>query len=397
MGSNSLKTGRQKYAIIVVGAGPAGLSTALHLTQIAPDLIPRMLILEKAHHPRHKLCGGGLLPDAELTLHQLGLDVTEIPHVDVDWAHFDFEGKGFKMRPDPGRSFAFRVIRRHEFDAWLAQKARGLGIEIREGVAVKAIHNGPTGVSLETDAGTFSAQVVVGADGSGSLVRQAVIPHEDSHTARLLEIITEPRPEHSFHIQTDSYFDFMYLPQGILGYTWDFPALENSQPVRVRGIFDSNVHPRKTDVSLRDALADEFHRHGYELGDYKLEGHPLRWFEPKSAFCAPRILLVGDAAGADALFGEGISIALGYGSIAASSIQAAFANDDFSFGDYKTDLLQSEMGKALRRRTWWARFFYRLRWRRIQSLVWHHLGPIIEWIMDRYLIGWARRQERKTT
>jgi flavin-dependent dehydrogenase len=250
-------------------------------------------------------------------------------------------------------------------------------------------------VSLETDAGTFSAQVVVGADGSGSIVRKAVIPHEDSHTARLLEIITEPRPEHSFHIQADSYFDFMYLPQGILGYTWDFPALENGKAVRVRGIFDSNVNHRKTDASLPDALADEFHRHGYELGEYELEGHPLRWFESKSAFSAPHILLVGDAAGADALFGEGISIALGYGSIAARSIQAAFAKDDFSFGDYKAAILRSEMGKALRRRTWWARFFYRLRWRRIQSLVWHHLGPIIEWIMDHYLIGWARRQERK--
>jgi len=396
MGSNSVKPGLQNYAILIVGSSPAALSTALHLAQIAPELVSRLLVLEKAHHPRQKLCGGGLLPDAELTLQQLGLDVSEIPHVDVDWARFDFDGRGFRMRPDPGRAFAFRVIRRHEFDAWLAGKARGLGIEIREGVTVKAVQRKPTGVSLETDAGTFSAQVVVGADGSGSIVRQVVIPHEDPHAARLLEIITEPKPEHSFHIQTDSYFDFMYVPEGILGYTWDFPALENGQPVRVRGVFDSNVHRRKTDVSLREALADEFHRHGYELGDYKLEGHPLRWFNPKSAFSAPHLLLVGDAAGADALFGEGISIALGYGSIAARSIQAAFTRNDFSFGDYRAAVLRSEMGKALGRRTWWARFFYSLRWRGIQRLVWHHLGPIIEWIMDHYLIGWAGRQGRKT-
>ena len=391
-----MKADMQKFAVIIVGSGPAGMSTALHLAHLAPELVPRMLVLEKAFHPRHKLCGGGLLPDAELVLQQLGLDVTEIPHVDVDWARFDFDGRGFKMRPDPRRAFAFRVIRRHQFDAWLVQKTRKLGIEIREGTAVKAIYHEPSGVILETDAGAFSAQVVVGADGSGSIVRKAVIPHEDSHTARLLEIITEPRPEHSFHLQTDSYCDFNFGPEGILGYPGDFPALENGQPVRVRGIFDSNVHRRKMDVSLRDALADEFHRHGYEMGDYKLEGHPLRWFEPKSVFSAPHILLVGDAAGADALFGEGISIALGYGSLAARTIQAAFTDDDFSFGDYKGAILQSEMGKSLRRRTWWAGFFYRLRWRWIQSLVWHHLGSIIEWIMDHYLIGWAGRQERKT-
>jgi len=396
MGSNTQKTGPEKHTVLIVGSGPAGLSTALHLAQVAPELIPRMLVLEKAHHPRHKLCGGGLLPDAEVILQHLGLDANEIPHVDVDWAHFDFDGKGFRMRPDPQRSFAFRVIRRHEFDAWLAQKAREKGIKIREGVTVKSVHAGTEGVNLETDCGTLSAQVVVGADGSASVVRRVVIPREDSHTARLLEIITEPQPERSFHAQSDSYFDFLYVPQGILGYSWDFPALENGRPIRVRGIFDSNVYAHLTDISLREALADEFLHHGYELGDYQLEGHPLRWFEPESRFSISRILLVGDAAGADALFGEGISIALGYGSLAAYSIQEAFARNDFSFLGYKQAILRSEMGKALRRRTCWARFFYRLRWRGFQGLVWRHLGPLIEWIMGHYLIGWARRQEKRT-
>jgi flavin-dependent dehydrogenase len=386
----------QKYAIIIVGSGPAGLSTALHLAQDAPELISRMLVLEKAHHPRHKLCGGGLLPDAEVILHHLGLDVVEIPHVDVDWARFDFDGKGFKMRPDPQLPFAFRVIRRYEFDAWLAQKTREKGIEIKEGITVKAVHTDPKGVSVETDSGTFSAQIVVGADGSASVVRRAVIPREQTHTARLLEIVTEPRPEQSFHIQTDSYFDFLYVTRGVLGYTWDFPAFENGQPIRVRGIFDSNVYTLQTDISLREALADEFRHHGYELGEYKLEGHPLRWFDPKSIFSAPRVLLVGDAAGADALFGEGISFALGYGGLAAQAIKEALIKNEFSFRGYKTSILKSEMGKALRRRTWWARFFYHLRWRRFQSLVWRHLGSIIELIMQNYLIEWARRQEKKT-
>ena len=105
----------------------------------------------------------------------------------------------------------------------------------------------------------------------------------------------------AFHAQANSYFDFMYMPQGILGYSWDFPALEAGQPVRVRGIYDSNVYQVKTDISLQAALADEFGRHGYRLAEYKLEGHPLRWFEAGSTFAAPHILLAGDAAGADAL------------------------------------------------------------------------------------------------
>ena len=379
------------YDLIIVGAGPAGISTALHLAKIAPDLIARTLILEKARHPRHKLCGGGLLADAEVLLQQLGLDSREVPHCDVDWAHFDFNGQGFRMRAEKKGTYAFRTIRRHEFDAWLADKARQAGFLIQENTAVKRISASGSEVLLETDKGAYRAAVVVGADGSNSVVRRFVIPHEATHSARLLEIVTEPRPEQSFHGAADSYFDFMYVPQGILGYSWDFPALENGQPVRVRGIYDSNVHPVKADISLQAALADEFERHGYRLAEYKLEGHPLRWFEAKSAFSAPHVLLAGDAAGADALFGEGISIALGYGGLAARAIQEAFISKDFSFRDYKTSILRSELGKALRRRTWMAKFFYRFRSRLIQALVWRKLGGLVAWVMQTFMIGWAER------
>ncbi len=380
-----------RFDLVIVGAGPAGISTALHLAQIAPELVGRTLILEKARHPRPKLCGGGLLPDAEVILQSLGLDSREIPHYDVDWAHFDYNGKGMRMRAEKKGTYAFRTIRRHEFDAWLVSKARARGFCIQENTLIKSISVSGSEVLLETDQGEYRAMVVVGADGSKSVVRRSVVPKEKTHTARLLEIVTEPRPELSFHVQGNSYFDFLYVPQGILGYSWDFPAIENGQPVRVRGIYDSNIYPVKKDISLQAALADEFAHHGYRLNEYALEGHPLRWFEAGYAFSAPHILLVGDAAGADALFGEGISIALGYGSLAARAIQAAFASGDFYFRGYRNSLLRSEMGKSLRRRTWMAKIAYRLRSRHIQALIWRRMGWLVEWVMQTFMIGWAKR------
>jgi len=315
--------------------------------------------------------------------------------VDVDWARFDYNGQGMKMRGEKNGNYAFRTIRRHEFDAWLAAKARELGFVIQENTTVKGIKTTDTGVVVTTDQGEYHATVVVGADGSNSMVRRAIVQHEKLHVARLLEIVTESNPEKSFHKQSDSYFDFVVIPQGIQGYVWDFPAIEKGVPVRVRGIYDGNFLPLKADIPLRSALDEDLGRHGLHLSDYKLGGHPLRWFEAKSVFFAPHVLLVGDAAGADALFGEGISIALGYGGIAAQAIHAAFNKNDFSFRDYKHALLQDDLGKALRRRTWFAKFFYRLRWARFQSFVWRYLGWFIPWFMRAFLIEWARRQERK--
>ena len=86
-----------QYAIVILGGGPSGLSTALHLAQIAPHLTDQILILEKAHHPRPKLCAGGLTADAEIILQRLGLDVSEVPHVDASAAHLDFAGKGLTI------------------------------------------------------------------------------------------------------------------------------------------------------------------------------------------------------------------------------------------------------------------------------------------------------------
>ncbi|MEI7844250.1 MAG: NAD(P)/FAD-dependent oxidoreductase [Chloroflexota bacterium] len=375
--------------ILIIGGGPAGLSTALHLQRTSPGLISRILVLEKAHYPRPKLCAGGLVADAEVILRGLGLDVNEIPHVFSQATHFDFAGKGLTIRL-PGKQPNLRIIRRDEFDAWLASKARARGIEIREGITIHSVIPDETGVTVETNTGTFRAQLVIGADGSNGITRHCILPREPLFTARVLEVLSPPSPNLQ-HASQEAYFDFSPVPKGIAGYTWDFPTQLNGQPTRCWGIYDTNILARGQRAALKETLAAEMARFGYNLAELELKGHPIRWFDPFSKISVPHVLLVGDAAGADPIFGEGISMALGYGMLAAQELEMAINREDFSFKHYRRRLLFSPLGQTLLVRWFIAYIIYTLQWKWFQFLLWRVFKPIVILIAWVFVLNWAKR------
>ena len=65
--------------VIVVGAGPAGSTTAYHLAQSGADV----LMLEKSSFPREKVCGDGLTPRAVKAITTMGIDTNE----QAGWLH----------------------------------------------------------------------------------------------------------------------------------------------------------------------------------------------------------------------------------------------------------------------------------------------------------------------
>ncbi len=376
--------------ILILGGGPAGLSTALYLHRLRPDLTPRILLLEKEHYPRPKLCAGGLVADAEILLQSLGLDVSEIPHMDVKTAHFDYAGSGLAISL-PG-THALRIIRRDELDAWLAAKAQERGLEIRTGITVRDVKPDPAGVTVETSAGTFRARLVIGADGSNGITRRCVLPNAPIFTARLLEVLTPlngngERPERKH----DAYFDFFPVPDGIAGYVWDFPTQVQGQPMRCWGVYDSNLLSYVKRPPLQAPLRAEMARLGYNLDDFELKGHPIRWFDPFNPFSVPGVLLVGDAAGADPLFGEGISLALGYGFVAAGEVLEAFRQDDFRLTGYRRRLLMSPLGGTLIARWLIGYLVYTFRWEWFQFLLWRVLQPVVMLVAWLFVLNWGKR------
>ena len=379
-----------KHDVLIVGGGPGGLSTALHLHRIAPHLAPRILILEKEHYPRLKLCAGGLTIDAETILERLGLDVNEVPHVFADDIHFDYEARGLNIRIP--RRHALRVIRRDEFDNWLANKARSRGIEIREGVIVKNVIPQTDQVIVETELGNFYAQAVVGADGSNGVTRRCIFPKDPVYTARVLEVITPiQQGTIPLHDIQHAFFEFSPVSDNIAGYVWDFPTQIKGEPMRCWGIYDTNILADGKRPQLKQPLAQEMQRFGFNLDDYEIKGHPIRWFNPENRMSVPRVLLVGDAVGADPIFGEGISVALGYGALAAREIQESFQRGEFSFRRFKRRVVRSALGQTLIARWLIAYIIYPLKWKWFQILLWRIMKPIVVLVAWIFILNWGKR------
>jgi flavin-dependent dehydrogenase len=161
--------------------------------------------------------------------------------------------------------------------------------------------------------------------------------------------------------------------------------------MRCWGIYDTNILAHGKRPQLKEPLAEEMARLGFDLSQYEIQGHPIRWFNPGSPLSAPRVLLVGDAAGADPLLGEGISMALGYGALAAREISESFQRREFSFAGYSRRVMRSGLGQSLLARWFIAQLVYPMKWAWMQFLLWRVLKPVLVFVAWVFVLNWGRR------
>lgn len=375
---------QSSYDVVVVGGGPAGLSTGLTLERLDRRLSERTLILERETYPRVKLCGGGITRPADAYLADLDVHV-DVPSMHIHAARFQYAGRSFTIQ-SPN---LFRVVRRDEFDAALADVTRRRGLRVRDGVNVIDVRRRNSAMEIETNQGTLSARAVVAADGANSVVRQKIgLNRPPNRISRLMEVLTpedpETTPEFTDHTAV---FDFDCVPEGIQGYVWAFPSLIDGEAYMNRGIFDSRVH---SDLrgNLREALDQALEEQERDPADYELRGHPERWFDRNATFAVPGVLLAGDAAGVDPLFGEGISHALMYGDLAAQELVDAFIHYDFSFAGYRDRVLNSHLGCDLTLKTRLAKLAYGpFHHRRVLHACWilgdRIISRYLNWLINR--------------
>jgi geranylgeranyl reductase family protein len=340
------------HDIIIVGAGPAGCASALELANLDSSLADRVLLLDKAVFPRSKLCAGGVSVDTDAELRALGVEIS-VASIPVHTTQF--------VLPTGRLTFnlqnQFRVVRRRDFDHSLLRAARERGVDAHEGEPVIDVVANRDEVIARTAKGEYRAKILIAADGANSKVRTRLGLSRSGRLMIAMELHAAFAETRIADLTENmAVLDLRVLNYGLPGYCWVFPSVNAGSPLISLGIMAAPFGSEVT--QLKTIFGTWLNSYGLDLQDFEVDSHPSLRYDSSASCSQNRVLFVGDAAGVEPLFGEGIVSALAYGRIAAQSALDALRHKDFSFADYERRVRSSAVGSLMRRRRMIARRLY---------------------------------------
>lgn len=273
--------------LLIVGAGPAGLATAIYARRAGLSVT----LVDKRRPPIDKACGEGLMPTGVALLTELGIHLpATASHPFVGIRYIDGERVAEGYFPSPGMG-----LRRTVLSEALTARAAALGADLRHACTVSGFAKTATGVRVDTSSGPLSARWLIGADGLHSAIRaQAGLARPWSGRRRF-------GVRQHFRIQPWSPFVEVYWVDGAEAYVTPVGPDE----VGVAFLWDGAGGSVATLLQRFAPLAARL------AGTTPTSSS--RGAGPFRQGCARRytdnIALVGDAAGyLDALTGEGVSL-----------------------------------------------------------------------------------------
>jgi len=350
------------FDVLVAGAGPAGSAAAMVLAGRGW----RVGLVDRAAHPRPKLCGGLLTGKAMDALWRIfSLDEAALVargglfHQTPD---YQFLSQGVELLRGHAAE-PFRFIDRPVFDALLAALAVARGAELLPGREVAAC-DAAAGTLSFRDGETLQARFVIGADGANSVTRRALGVDRAAWKRNLAAAIEVelsvgggpgqfPRevrvPE--LHVGAPS------VPGA--GYGWVFPGPRGPK-VGICGL-------RREDRNFGDIFLEYLDVLGVADPEHvPLRGHPLPYGNALARPSGGRLLLAGDAGGfVEPLFGEGIFYALATGAHAATALCRALESGADPGREY-----EGLLARTVRPEIVWSN---RLRWVLFAAL--NRFGP----------------------
>lgn len=328
--------------IVIIGAGPSGMSTSLFLAKAG---IPH-IILEKSSFPKDKICGDGLSGKVVSILSQYDPNIvtkmaanTEqfIPSNGIRFVAPNGKWADIPFRSSETEKIEGFLAKRFNFDFFLFQQLDTRFADIRLNTKVRQIirKGNKFELTLTTENGdsNLEADIVIGAAGNQSVVRRNLTDYrlEPKHYVAGLRCYYENVSQ----LHDKDFIELHFLPEIGYGYFWIFP-LPNGQANVGIGMKKQFLEGRNINLKAffekiikeSPTIAPRF-KNAKALETVKGYGLPLgsaKWKRSGDGF-----LLTGDAGSlVDPFSGEGVGNALISGKIAAEIIGNAMEKENWT-------------------------------------------------------------------
>ena len=336
---------KKNYDAIVVGAGPAGSSTAALLAEKGHDV----LVVEKEKFPRYHV-GESLMPFCYFPLERLGLVDTLMESANPRKYCVQFVRQdGFLSQPfyffqhfDHPSSTTWQVWR-SEFDKMILDKARANGASVMEETKAKGlIKNGDRveGIKVESkEMGALELRAPIVVDASG---RDCFAAHKQKWMIRDPQLKKIALWTYYKGAKRDPGLDegattVAYLPDK--GWFWYIPLSGDMVSVGIVAerdyLFNGSTKDHK-EIFQREVQNNQWIKEhlaeAEQTGEYRITGE----YSYRNRYCASEgLVLAGDALGfLDPVFSSGVFLALKSGVMLADEIDSALRKGDLSANSF---------------------------------------------------------------